>query len=84
MNLNFGQVEPSTTELVALKRLKLMFPRFLVYPTLFNLASNKDMHTILVGPSTTEVAALERLKYLHRRVSPLFQLFWSYPFDTFS
>ena len=31
MSLKFGQIQPRTTELAALKRLKLMFPFFLAF-----------------------------------------------------
>ena len=49
MSLNFGQIPPLTTELAALERLKnrCHFFSVAIYPILFKLAGDEDMHNSL-------------------------------------
>ena len=50
MSFNLGQVPPLTMELAALQRLKNWRHHFFfvaIYPILFKLAGNEDMHYIL-------------------------------------
>ena len=50
MRLNFGQIPPLTTELIALERLKNRCRHVIsvdIDPIFFKLAGNKDMHNIM-------------------------------------
>ena len=49
-SLNFGQIQPLTTELAALERLKNLWHHVIsvdIDPIFFKLAGNKDMHNIM-------------------------------------
>ena len=49
MSSKFGQILPRTTELAALERLKNRCHHFFsvaIYPNLFKLADNEDMHIL--------------------------------------
>ena len=51
MSLDFGQIQPLTTELAAFERLKNWSHHLILVDTdliLFKLAGNKDMHNIMV------------------------------------
>ena len=50
MSLNFGQIQPLTTELAALERLKNQCHHVIsvdIDPIFFKLAGNKDIHNIM-------------------------------------
>ena len=46
MNLKFGKIRPRTTELAALKRLRMDFFSLCINPIHFKFVGKEDMHNI--------------------------------------